>query len=167
MKRGFCDDIDRLTVDNEDFRRVLYTGKHLQLVLMTLQAGEEIGAEVHEDRDQFFRFEEGTQFFGEPGFVLEGVVGRARLQEEVERVDARDVGDQVDLNAKLGRRLLEDQPRQEVALRILLPVNEVLGRRDLQRIAGHRRARVGGWAEPHHLRTQIHRTVVPVVGHMV
>ena len=59
MKRGFCDDIDRLTVDNEDFRRVLYTGKHLQLVLMTLQAGEEIGAEVHEDRDQFFRFEEG------------------------------------------------------------------------------------------------------------
>ena len=60
MKRGFCDDIDRLTVDNEDFRRVLYTGKHLQLVLMTLQAGEEIGAEVHEDRDQFFRIEEGS-----------------------------------------------------------------------------------------------------------
>ena len=59
MKRGFCDDIDRLTVDNEDFRRVLYTGEQLQLVLMTLQPGEEIGAEVHEDRDQFFRFEEG------------------------------------------------------------------------------------------------------------
>ena len=59
MKRGFCDDIDRLTVDNEDFRRVLYTGKHLQLVLMTLQPAEEIGEEVHEDRDQFFRFEEG------------------------------------------------------------------------------------------------------------
>jgi mannose-6-phosphate isomerase-like protein (cupin superfamily) len=60
MKRGFCDDIDRLTVDNEDFRRVLYTGQHLQLVLMTLQPGEEIGSEVHEDRDQFFRFEEGN-----------------------------------------------------------------------------------------------------------
>ena len=59
MKRGFCDDIDKLTVDNEDFRRVLYTGEHLQLVLMTLQSGEEIGEEVHEDRDQFFRFEEG------------------------------------------------------------------------------------------------------------
>ena len=59
MKRGFCDDIDKLTVDNEDFRRVLYTGEHLQLVLMTLQAGEEIGEEVHEDRDQFFRIEEG------------------------------------------------------------------------------------------------------------
>jgi mannose-6-phosphate isomerase-like protein (cupin superfamily) len=59
MKRGFCDDIERLTIDNEDFRRVLYTGQHLQLVVMTLQSGEEIGEEVHEDRDQFFRFEEG------------------------------------------------------------------------------------------------------------
>ena len=60
MKRGFCDDIDRLTIDNEDFRHVLYTGQHLQLVVMTLQPGEEIGAEVHEDRDQFFRFEDGS-----------------------------------------------------------------------------------------------------------
>ena len=59
MKRGFCDDIERLTVDNENFRQVLYTGEHLQLVLMTLQPGEEIGEEVHEDRDQFFRVEEG------------------------------------------------------------------------------------------------------------
>ena len=59
MKRGFCDDIDKLTVDNEDFRRVLYTGEHLQLVLMTLQPGDEIGEEVHPDRDQFFRIEEG------------------------------------------------------------------------------------------------------------
>ena len=59
MKRGFCDDIEELTEENEDFRRVLYTGEHLQLVLMTLQPGEEIGEEVHPDRDQFFRFEEG------------------------------------------------------------------------------------------------------------
>jgi len=59
MKRGFCDDIDKLTIDNEDFRRVLYTGEHLQLVLMTLQSGEEIGEEVHPGRDQFFRIEEG------------------------------------------------------------------------------------------------------------
>ena len=59
MKRGFCDDIEELTEENEDFRRVLYTGKHLQLVLMTLQPGEEIGEEVHDDRDQFFRIEEG------------------------------------------------------------------------------------------------------------
>jgi mannose-6-phosphate isomerase-like protein (cupin superfamily) len=59
MKRGFCDDIEELTEANEDFRRVLYTGEHLQLVLMTLQPGEEIGEEVHVDRDQFFRIEEG------------------------------------------------------------------------------------------------------------
>ena len=59
MKHGFCDDIEDLTEGNEDFRRVLYTGQHLQLVLMTLQPGEEIGEEVHPDRDQFFRIEEG------------------------------------------------------------------------------------------------------------
>jgi len=59
MKRGYCDNIERETVGNEDFRRVLYTGEHLQLVVMTLQAGEEIGEEVHPDRDQFFRIEEG------------------------------------------------------------------------------------------------------------
>jgi mannose-6-phosphate isomerase-like protein (cupin superfamily) len=56
---GYHDDIEQQTTSNSDFRRVLYTGHHLQLVLMTLQAGDEIGAEVHEDRDQFFRFEEG------------------------------------------------------------------------------------------------------------
>ena len=53
--KGFVDDIEKLTEENDDFRRVLYTGKHLQLVLMTLRPGEEIGEEVHEDRDQFFR----------------------------------------------------------------------------------------------------------------
>ena len=73
MKRGFCDDIEDLTEENEDFRRVLYTGKHLQLVLMTLQPGEEIGEEVHEDRDQFFRIEEG-----------EGVIDIDGAENEVE-----------------------------------------------------------------------------------
>ena len=57
--RGFVDDIDRLTVENKDFRRVLYTGKHLQLVLMALRPGEEIGEEVHDDHDHFFRIEKG------------------------------------------------------------------------------------------------------------
>ena len=58
--QGFVADIEKLTVENTDFRRVLYTGKSLQLVLMTLQPGEEIGAEVHEDHDQFFRIESGS-----------------------------------------------------------------------------------------------------------
>jgi mannose-6-phosphate isomerase-like protein (cupin superfamily) len=56
---GYHDDIEQQTVGNDDFRRVLYTGSHLQLVLMSLPPGCDIGAEVHEDRDQFFRFEEG------------------------------------------------------------------------------------------------------------
>lgn len=57
--KGFVDDIEKLTEENTDFRRVLYTGRYLQLVLMALAPGEEIGEEVHEDRDQFFRVEEG------------------------------------------------------------------------------------------------------------
>ncbi len=58
--KGFVANIEELTVENADFRRVLYTGKYLQLVLMTLKPGEEIGAEVHEDHDQFFRVESGA-----------------------------------------------------------------------------------------------------------
>jgi mannose-6-phosphate isomerase-like protein (cupin superfamily) len=57
--KGFVQDIEQLTKENENFRKVVYTGKYLQLVLMTLQPGEEIGAEVHEDHDQFFRVEDG------------------------------------------------------------------------------------------------------------
>jgi mannose-6-phosphate isomerase-like protein (cupin superfamily) len=59
LKKGFVGNIDRLTETNEDYRRVLYTGQHLQLVLMSLKPGEEIGEEVHGDGDQFFRVEAG------------------------------------------------------------------------------------------------------------
>jgi mannose-6-phosphate isomerase-like protein (cupin superfamily) len=58
--KGFADDIEKLTEENDNFRRVLYTGKNIQLVLMALKPGEEIGEEVHDDRDQFFRFETGS-----------------------------------------------------------------------------------------------------------
>lgn len=57
--RGFVANIEKLTEENELFRRVLYTGHNLQLVLMALRPGEEIGEEVHDDRDQFFRVEAG------------------------------------------------------------------------------------------------------------
>ena len=60
MKKGFDAGIEDETKKNTDYRRVLYTGKNLQLVLMRLRPGEEIGEEVHEDRDQFFRFETGV-----------------------------------------------------------------------------------------------------------
>jgi len=58
--KGFKSNIEKDTLKNKNFRKVLYTAKHMQLVLMTLKAGEDIGAEVHPDNDQFFRFEGGT-----------------------------------------------------------------------------------------------------------
>lgn len=57
--KGYYGNLEKLTVENENFRRVLYTGPHSQLVLMTLKPKEEIGEEVH-NVDQFFRFEQGT-----------------------------------------------------------------------------------------------------------
>lgn len=57
--KGYNTNIEKDTLANTDFRRVLYTGKHSQLVLMSLRPNEEIGMEVHPDNDQFFRFEKG------------------------------------------------------------------------------------------------------------
>ena len=57
--KGFYSNIEKDTLDNNNFRKVLYTGKHLQLVLMSLKVGEDIGAETHLHNDQFFRFESG------------------------------------------------------------------------------------------------------------
>lgn len=65
--KGFVQNIEDLTVKNGAFRRVLYTARHCQLVVMSLAPAEEIGAEVH-TLDQFFRVEEGT---GEA--ILDGV----------------------------------------------------------------------------------------------
>lgn len=59
MKKGFKSNIEKLTLENDNFRQVLYTGPHSQLVLMALKPNEEIGMETHLDNDQFFRFEAG------------------------------------------------------------------------------------------------------------
>lgn len=56
---GFHAPIEQQTLENEYFRKVLFTGKNMQLVLMTLQPNEDIGMEVHDGHDQFFRFEAG------------------------------------------------------------------------------------------------------------
>lgn len=58
--KGFVQEIEGLTIANGNFRKVLYTGKHSQLVLMSLKPGEEIGMETHPDNDQFFRVEKGN-----------------------------------------------------------------------------------------------------------
>ncbi len=60
---GYFGDIEKETLKNNYFRQVLYTGKHAQLVVMCLQPGEEIGDEVHNNVDQFFRFEQGEAKF--------------------------------------------------------------------------------------------------------
>ncbi len=57
--KGYKTNIEKDTLDNNNFRKVLYTSKHVQLVLMTLRPGEEIGEEVHNENDQFFRIEGG------------------------------------------------------------------------------------------------------------
>ncbi|OGY94042.1 MAG: cupin [Candidatus Komeilibacteria bacterium RIFOXYC1_FULL_37_11] len=57
--KGFNTNIEKDTLGNKNFRKVLYTSKHSQLVLMSIAPGSEIGLEVHKDNDQFFRFEKG------------------------------------------------------------------------------------------------------------
>lgn len=57
--KGFNDNLEKITLENDNFRKVLYTTKNLQLVLMSLQPKEDIGEEIHHDNDQFFRFESG------------------------------------------------------------------------------------------------------------
>jgi mannose-6-phosphate isomerase-like protein (cupin superfamily) len=76
--KGFASDIERLTEENSNFRQVLYTGQNLQLVLMALQPGEEIGEEIHDDRDQFFRFEAGS---GE--VWIDGVINKVKADDGV------------------------------------------------------------------------------------
>lgn len=58
MKK-YIDNIEKITLENNNFRQVLFTGEHCQLVVMSLRPGEEIGMEVHSNVDQFFRFEAG------------------------------------------------------------------------------------------------------------
>jgi len=57
--KGFNANIEKEALENTNFRKVLYTGKHSQLVLINLKPNEEIGIEIHADNDQFFRFEKG------------------------------------------------------------------------------------------------------------
>ncbi len=60
MMNIFCENIEKLTLDNTNYRHVLYTGKHIQLVVMSLNPKEEIDLEIHSHTDQFIRIEKGT-----------------------------------------------------------------------------------------------------------
>jgi len=72
---GFVTNIEEKTLENENFRKVIYTAKHGQIVLMKLLPKEEIGMEVHESSDQFFRVEKGEGkviINGEEHFIKDG-----------------------------------------------------------------------------------------------
>lgn len=74
--QGYTGNIEELTLKNTNFRQVLYTGKYMQLVVMALEPGEEIGVEVHDGVDQFFRVEEGMA-----KFVVNGEEAEVRAEE--------------------------------------------------------------------------------------
>lgn len=71
--KGYLDDIEKVTKENENFRKVVFTGKFSQLVVMSLKPGEDIGDEVHPNVDQFFRIEEG-----EAKVIIDGEEGVAK-----------------------------------------------------------------------------------------
>lgn len=75
---GFFGNIEELTEENTDFRRVLYSGSKLQLVLMSVEPGEELGGEIHSDTDQFFRIEEGK---GQ--IVIDGVTHKVKAGDGI------------------------------------------------------------------------------------
>lgn len=91
---GFVDNIEEKTLANTNFRQVLFTGAHSQLVLMSLKPQEEIGLEVHPNVDQFFRFEQGegkVVMNGEEHLVQDGsaVVVPAGAQHNVLNTSSR------------------------------------------------------------------------------
>ena len=71
--KSYVADIEKLTEKNENFRQVLYTGAHLQLVLMALKPGQDIGVETHETHDHFFRIEKGKA-----AAVIDGVTHKVK-----------------------------------------------------------------------------------------
>lgn len=77
MKKGYVQNIEEAVLSNENFRQVVYTAGHCQLVLMTLKPLEEIGMEVHTENDQFFRFESGVGKVFIDGNVYEVADGTA------------------------------------------------------------------------------------------
>jgi hypothetical protein len=118
------------------------------------------GRAVHHRRDM----QERHEVLEHVRRVAERKELRVRLQEEVERVDHRHLGGEVDLDGQLVGRLIEDQSREEVAVRVLLPVEEVLGRANLQRVAEHGRAAVGRGPQADDVRVEGDRRVVLVLG---
>jgi hypothetical protein len=122
---------------------------------------------IIEQRAGGIGFEIGAEFVLELFRVLEGKVLGELVHEEVEGVDHRHVGDQVDRDRKRLGLFREDQSCHPVAEGVLLPVEEVAGRLDLERIAEDGRAAVGRRAQAHLVRPQADRAVEAVAGLVV
>jgi hypothetical protein len=144
---------------------------------LAIEVDQKVDAGLRRRRD---RVEEATQqgrqrqavqvrfkFFLLPGLVFERKRRRIGFGKEVERVDYRHAGDQVDFDAEFARLFREDQARQIVGLRVLLPVDEMLPRGDLQRVAEDRRARVRRWPQSDDLRRKRDQAVVAIVSYVV
>jgi mannose-6-phosphate isomerase-like protein (cupin superfamily) len=90
--KGFVGDIKTLMGDDTAFRRVLYTAKGMQFVVMALKASEDIGDEVHQDRDQYFRVEDGVGEISIDGAVTPIGAGTAMLVPAGSRHNIRNIG---------------------------------------------------------------------------
>ena len=142
-----------------------------------VERDEKIDRAVAPPRDLAHVFREqragrfGRQIGGEFGLQLLGIGEReflgVGLDEKVERIDDGEFGRQIDLDLELAGLLRKHEAREPVAVRILLPVDEMLGRRDLQRIAGHAGAAMRGRPKPDRLRPQRDRPVVGVLSEVM
>ena len=106
------------------------------------------------------RCELGLQTLG----IDKGKAVGVRLNKEIERVDHGHLRREIDLDLEFVDLLREDIARQPIALRVLLPVHEMVGGRDLERIAQHRRPGMWCGAETYRLGAQLDRTIIFVVG---
>ena len=107
-------------------------------------------------------FEVRRQLLFDRGFVTEGEPFRIRLKEIVERIDDLHLGDEIDLDREAARLIRKDQPRQIIAVRVLLPVDEVFARLDLQRVGSNRGAAMRRGPQTNDLRREAHPAVVAI-----
>ena len=117
---------------------------------------------VAQERPRLRRFEVGRQLLFQLRLVFERPVARVFVDKKIERIDRGHVRHEIDRHLELVRLFGKDEPRQIIAERILLPVDEVVFRRDVQRVRQDRRARMRRGPEPHDLRAEGGEPVVDI-----
>ncbi len=130
----------------------------------TLGQARDIGREARTER---FRFDIGRQLRLQFGLVGERKLLGVGLDEKIERVDDRKFGGEIDLDFEFRHFFRKHKPRLPIAVRVLLPVHEMLGWRHFQRISGDFGAAMGGRAQPDGLRLHHDRPIIFIVGHVM